>query len=129
VVSLVKTCWTTPIQSERCPVELVVRDESEVFVAAAAGEADAEHGWAGGAWQPVDFAEGGQSDARLALGGAGECVPGRQRVVHVAVVFDSDEWQSAAVWERRLALPLDRLRACSRCRCRARPLSNRPFHL
>ena len=70
------------IEAERCPVELVVRDEAEVFLAAAAGEADAEHGRVGGAWYPVDLAEGGQPDGRLASGGAGERVPGRQRVIH-----------------------------------------------
>jgi len=99
-----------------------VRDKTEVVLAAAAGEADAEHGRVNRAWQPVDLTEAGQPDARLAPCRASKRVPGRQRVIHVAVVFDSDEWQSAGARERLKALPLDRLRACSRCRSQA--LSN-----
>jgi hypothetical protein len=62
-----------------------------VVLAASAGEADAEHGRMGGAREPLDLPEGGQSDACLAPGGAGERVPGRQRVIHVVSELDSDK--------------------------------------
>jgi hypothetical protein len=100
----------TLVHPSRCPVELVVRDETEVVLAAAAGETDAEHGRVNRARQPVDLPEGGQPHARLAPGGAGERVPGRQRVVHAVVVIGSDEGQQAALWEGRKAHPLDRPR-------------------
>ena len=77
------------VQPERRPIEFVVGDETDVIFAAAAGETDAEQGRADRARQSVDLPEGGQAHARLAPGRAGERVPGRQRVVHVAVVIDS----------------------------------------
>ena len=72
-------------QPERRPVELGVRDEARVLLAAGAVEHDLEDGRVLGAGQPVEDAKGGQPNARLPLRGAGKRVPRCERVVHASL--------------------------------------------
>jgi hypothetical protein len=70
------------VEPERRPVELVVRDEPGMILAARTREADAVHGRMRGALESLELPERREADRRFAPGRAGERVSRRQHVVH-----------------------------------------------
>src|SRR6185437_17039542 len=73
-------------EAERRPVEILVREESVVLLAAPAVEADAEDGRVRGAGQLLDAPERREQHVGLASHRTGERVAARERVVHADVV-------------------------------------------
>src|SRR4029079_10086874 len=69
-------------EAERRPVQLDVRDETGVLLAARAVEGDLEDRGMTGPGQPLERAEGGQAHTALAPLRARERVPRGERVVH-----------------------------------------------
>src|ERR1051325_5290371 len=78
-------------EPERRPVELVVRDEARMLLAAAAVEVDLEDGRVRCSRKLLDPPEGRQGDAGLPTLRARERVPRRQRVVHGSVVIGAPD--------------------------------------
>jgi hypothetical protein len=77
--------------SERRPVEIVVRDETRMLLAAAAVEADAVHGWVRRARQPLEQAERRECHLCVLAAGTREGVAGREYVVHGHMLIDQPD--------------------------------------